>query len=126
MDPVSKAQTQSNQENRLSRFGDKLQQWPKGVSGNPGGRPRKTVLTEIYQEIFDDPDCREKIKQQVLRTMASKGMAGVLERREAGERTEGKVVAVVDMNVTGTFQLSSVIEERRKKRGNTITDISEP
>ena len=116
MDPVSKAQTANNQESRLARFGDKLKQWKPGESGNPSGRPKKPVITEMYEEIYNDPKFREQIKKQMYRTMSSKGMAGVLERREAADRIEGKVAAVVDMNVTGHIQLASVIEERRKKR----------
>jgi hypothetical protein len=34
---------------------ENLKPWPKGVSGNPGGRPKKKPLTEAYQAAINDP-----------------------------------------------------------------------
>jgi hypothetical protein len=27
-----------------------------GQSGNPGGRPKKRIISEIYEELLEDPD----------------------------------------------------------------------
>lgn len=106
MDPVSKAQGEARVIGRP---------WPKGVSGNPAGRPPgKKPLTEIYEEILQDPKYRDAVKQQIISTMTSKGMAGVLERREAAERTEGKVIQQVAMELAGELTLETVLEARRK------------
>jgi hypothetical protein len=109
MDPVSKAQHESTKRVIGRPF-------VKGISGNPKGRPIKKPITEIYEEILASGETREAVKQQIISTMVSKGMAGVLERREMAERVEGKVTQVVDMEVSGKFELASVIEQRRKKR----------
>jgi hypothetical protein len=104
MDPISKSQ---NEPRVIGR------PWPKGVSGNPAGRPPgKKPLTQIYEEILEDPNTRDAVKQQIISTMTSKGMAGVLERREAAERIEGKIAQTVDMNVTGHVTLEAVLEAR--------------
>lgn len=92
--------------------------WKPGQSGNPAGRPKTPAISEIYLEIFDDPKMREAIKQQAYKTMSAAGMAGVLERREAADRLEGKVKEELDMNVSGNIQLANIIEERRAKRNN--------
>lgn len=114
MDPVSKARADSNEKTVPKKvFG---RPWPKGVSGNPAGRPsiRKRFQTEIYEEIYNDPEMRSRIKEQTFKTMSGKGMAGVLERREAADRTEGKVVQAVEMEVSGKLSLESVLEARKK------------
>jgi hypothetical protein len=106
MDPVSKSQQTKRVVGRP---------WPKGVSGNPNGRPPgKKPLTEIYEEILADPTQREAVKQQIISTMTLRGMAGVLERREMGERIEGKVVQQVSMEVSGKITLEQVLEAKKK------------
>jgi hypothetical protein len=55
-----------NKKNKVDRDGRSrpwLKQWPKGVSGNPKGRPRKRV-TEDYEKLYDKPvpeDLREAL-----------------------------------------------------------------
>lgn len=120
MDPVSK-----NRATEISEKYPNLRPWPKGVSGNPGGRPKKPRITEIYEEIYDDPEFRKAIKKQMLQTMTSAGMAGVLERREAADRLEGRVVQPMEMNVNVT--LSERLERAKERlslveRTDTGTD----
>lgn len=91
MDPVSKARkgVDSSEKTTKRPGGVTGKGFMPGQSGNPGGRKKKLV-TEMYDEILADPKVRERIKQQIIKTMTTKGMAGVLERREAADRTEGK------------------------------------
>lgn len=108
MDEVSKAQLAV-----IPRLPDG--RWPKGVSGNPRGRPPgPNPATEMYKEIYADPDVRERVKQEIIRTMTSKGMAGVLERREAAERVEGKVVQQVAMDIHATLTLEEVLAAKQR------------
>lgn len=115
MDPVSKARNASEQTEKRRGFqpGNTFgRRFKKGESANPGGRPKKKPLTEIYEEILADPNTRESVKQQIIQTMTSKGMAGVLERREAAERTEGKVSQSVELS--GSVMLEQVLEARKR------------
>lgn len=114
MDEISKAQ--NSEKTHKKSFG---KPWVKGQSGNPGGRPKKKPITQIFEELFDANADRDDIKEQVRKTLTSKGMAGVLLLREAADRIEGHVKDEVDLNVTGSISLAQVIEERRKKRGST-------
>ena len=44
---------QSEKQSPISHFGDKLQQWKPGESGNPAGRPpNKRYLSEIARELM--------------------------------------------------------------------------
>ena len=109
MDPVSKAQAEKPKKRVVGR------PFPKGVSGNPKGRPPgPQPWKELYTEIIADPKVRAAVKQQIISTMTTKGMAGVLERREAAERVEGKVAQEVNMAVTGKLTLEQVLNAKKK------------
>ena len=114
MDPVSKAQ---NTQNSARTAG--LRPFPKGVSGNPGGRPKKLRITKMYEKVLNSGAVREEIEDSIKKVLTGGRMASVLMLREMAERTEGKVVEEVNMNLSGTVQLASVIEQRRKKRAGS-------
>lgn len=90
-----------------------LRLWPKGVSGNPSGKPKKPPLvTDIFEELLLDPETRESVKAQIKQTLTSRGMAGVLLLKEAAERIEGRVVQEVEMSID--VALAEVVAKRRQ------------
>lgn len=101
-------------------------QWVKGVSGNPetqfqpGNQAavgRKGAITKIFEEIFENADCTEAVKRQIMKTLTSKGMAGVLLLKEAAERIEGKVTQ--PMEIEGEIRVS-VTEAMAKARERAL------
>ena len=120
MDPVSKAQTANSQESRIARFGDKLKPFPKGVSGNPSGRPkRKKYASKVYNELFRDPEFRAAFKQSVRDVVtAGRGMAVVLMAREITERLEGPVTQ--SLEISGELGISDVIRKVRERKEQLI------
>lgn len=67
-----------------------------GVSGNPGGRPKRKVWTEAIKEAIEkidtiDPEQRPRIKL-LAEALVAAGLAGEVQAlREIGDRVEGKV-----------------------------------
>lgn len=122
MDPVSKARQEESHKSgkNLGRRPPppEAHRFKPGAEwrGNAGGRPKRKHFTEMYEKILNDPEKQKAIAHQIFKTMSTKGMAGVLERREAAERVEGKVADTVDLNVTGRITLEQVLEA--KKRAN--------
>ena len=88
-----------------------LKPWPKGVSGNPGGRPKKTPLTEALRETLEDPTEAERLIKAALR-MARRN-SGFL--REIWDRAEGKVSQPVKMSGNVPVELAERIAEARKR-----------
>ena len=90
------------------------QQFRPGQSGNPGGRPKSRPITEIYESILSDPKNCAEIEAAIMKIIRRGGMACVLLLREMAERTEGKVVQSVGMEVSGKVTLEQVLEAEEK------------
>lgn len=88
-----------------------LKPWPKGVSGNPGGRPKKPPLTDALQRLLEDPREAEGLIKAAVR----------MARRDSGflkaiwERAEGKVPKPVEVSGDVTVGLAERIEAGRKR-----------
>jgi hypothetical protein len=110
MDPVSKAQN-SEPSGKKKPFGRPFQ---KGQSGNPGGRPKKKQITEIYESILKKAKNRKQIEEIILKIILSGRMASVLTLREMAERVEGKVVQPVDVSGDINLTLEEVLAARKR------------
>lgn len=88
-----------------------------GQSGNPSGRPKKSLLTEATQEMLEeklsDPAERKKWKDAQWSKMLKHGVVGAMFMDTAWDRTEGKVAQPV--RVSGELTVS-LAEEMRKAR----------
>ena len=74
---------------------ENLKPWPKGVSGNPSGRPHKTPLTDACREVLAEPipnDARGRTYAQgIAEMLAQKALAGdIRAAQEIADRAEGK------------------------------------
>lgn len=84
--------------------GNKIgKQFPKGVSGNPSGRPKLTRLTEALREQLAEtnPDAPEEtIAEQIAKTLIRSAIAGDVQAiREIADRTEGKARQSVELDL---------------------------
>jgi len=71
--------------------------WPKGVSGNPGGRPKKTLTAALEAEL--------ELRPELLKALIQKGIKKALEGdfrywKELYDRLDGKVPTPVDLTNT--------------------------
>lgn len=72
-------------------------QFKPGVSGNPGGRPKRKPITDVYLRLLDEPcpddpqgrTYAEVIGENMLRR-AVKGLDAIPATKEISDRVEGK------------------------------------
>lgn len=86
-----------------------------GQSGNPNGRPKKKPITELYEEILNDPANLEILRKSIVKALSRGQMAMVLQLREMTDRVEGKVTQPIQADLT--VNLADAIAEARKRAG---------
>lgn len=84
--------------------GNKIgKQFPKGISGNPSGRPKLTKLTEALREQLAEemPNAPDRtVAEAIARALIKEAVTGnVLAIREIADRTEGKPKQAIDLDV---------------------------
>lgn len=92
--------------------------WPKGVSGNPKGRPTKEhTLTSLIKEELQaiEPKTQETYERLLARAMVRGGVASAAKGHDALakvilERTEGKVPDIIDLRALSIL-VSKPIEQ---------------
>jgi hypothetical protein len=89
--------TENSDKNSGRQLGrpENLKPWPKGVSGNPGGRPKRTPLADACREVLallvpDDAEGRT-YAEAIAHTLAQKALAGdIRAAQELADRAEGR------------------------------------
>lgn len=92
---------------------DNLRKWVPGQSGNPGGRPKKKPITEMYERILNNPEHLAAIEQATVNALKKGNMAFVLQLREVTDRIEGKVMQPIEADIT--VNLADAIAAARKR-----------
>lgn len=108
-------QAQNSQENSVPRNpAEHLAEykWQPGQSGNPGGRPKRKPLTDLYEEMLNDPELIQVIHGAVKKAVSKGQMAMVLQLKEMAERVEGKVTQPIDAELT----ISTLSERMRRAK----------
>jgi hypothetical protein len=97
-----------------------LKPWPKGKSGNPGGRPKTKIITAELERLLDQeaPDAAGKSWAAVIaETLLRQARAGdVRAISELANRIEGKPLQPVDLNADGGLEsLATFLDAARKR-----------
>lgn len=93
-----------------------------GVSANPGGRPRRKIISEAYKAILEHEDLEtfkpqtnaEHIALEMVKE-ARGGKAKVSAASELADRTEGKPRQSYEVKLSITDELAARIAKARKK-----------
>ena len=104
-----------------------LKPWPKGVSGNPGGRPKKKPITDELERLLLDeaPDAGGRmwatVIAEALLYQARRGDVRAI--TELANRVEGKPLQPVEFDVdTDLETLAERLEEARRR---VLRDMSD-
>src|ERR1700691_1153590 len=94
-----------------------LKPWPKGVSGNPAGRPKNDISVDIARAVFENNP--EAIYQGMLRRL-KKGDARVF--KVLADRAYGRVRQNVDLEVGAS---NTIVERLQAGRQRVLSNLSD-
>jgi hypothetical protein len=99
---------------------ENLRPWPRGVSDNPGGRPRKRPISDEIERLLqgEAPNASGKTYAtalaEVLLNQALKGDLRAI--AEVANRVEGKPLQAVDLDVSPHQDLESLTDDEIEAR----------
>jgi hypothetical protein len=90
------------------------QRFQPGVSGNPGGRPKKLIADHVFRKLLERD---EKLAKEVAAAMIRHAMRGPRGLTELLDRVEGKVVQ--ERGIKGVLAiLPDVLAKARERKKN--------
>ena len=103
-----------------------LKPWPKGVSGNPGGRPKKRLISDELERLLQEeaPDAGGNTCAAVMaEALLSRALKGDLRAiAEITNRVEGKSFQAVGLDVNSPEDIESLSDEELEKRIAELTE----
>lgn len=76
---------------------ENLKPWPKGISGNPGGRPKRRLIDEVLNELLLTED--SKVAEAIARALLGKAKAGDLRAIQlVVERVQGRPKQAMELS----------------------------
>jgi hypothetical protein len=99
---------------------ENLKPWPKGVSGNPGGRPKQKLISAELERLMQQQAPGESGKTwatviaESLVRQAAKGDVRAIS--ELANRIEGKPLQAVDLDVNSPSEIDTMTDEELDQR----------
>lgn len=110
---VAVVKNKTDKQSPISHFGTKIKSWKPGQSGNPKGRPPKSLtLTSLLKDKLDkvNPLTGQTYAQGIVDAMFKGALCNPQILKELLERCEGKVTENVDMRTTGVQILYELVK----------------
>ena len=96
---------------------ENLKPFPKGVSGNPGGRPKTAHISEALRRALEEGEAEQLAS--ILLALATGKKRGsnvqIAALREIADRTEGKACQSIEVDADFSATLAERIAEGRKR-----------
>jgi hypothetical protein len=88
---------------------ENLKPWKPGQSGNPGGRPRKTPLTDALQRIVQNPEAADKLARAIYK-VGAKGDTRAF--KEIADRVQGKVRTQIELTGIDGEEIKHIVDAK--------------
>jgi hypothetical protein len=108
-------------------YAQNLKPWPKGVSGNPGGRPKKKLISDELERLLqvEAPDAGGRtwatVVAEALLHQARKGDVRAI--AELANRIEGKPLQPVELS--GDNDPDTLVERLEEARKRVLANMSD-
>lgn len=101
----------------MAQFPNPDTQFKPGQSGNPSGRPKKSLLTRLIEDRLNDPEVALALADQIVANIMA-GDASML--KQAWDRTDGPVKESVELS--GSLD-GLTAEQRAEKQAAILASI---
>lgn len=94
-----------------------LKPWPKGISGNPGGRPKKRLIDQALEEMLTAKD--SALAETIAKALLARARKGDLRAIQMiAERTQGRPRQAMELSGPegGPLEIEDMTDEQLDER----------